>query len=141
VSIDLQDLSRRLFKTAEQLWTNTALRPDQYAKPVLALIALRQMETKFDLVHASGHHECRGCLFRRPAECGEGLASGTNVYDAGTEYISGGTVSALHVNSGGAAFMFDGTARGTVLSGGGASMSMSGGAAYLTVVEDAAGRQ
>jgi type I restriction enzyme M protein len=52
VSIDLQDLSRRLFKTAEQLWTNTALRPDQYAQPVLALIALRQMETKFDLVHA-----------------------------------------------------------------------------------------
>ncbi len=43
MSIDLQDLSRRLFKTAEQLWTNTALRPDQYAQPVLALIALRQM--------------------------------------------------------------------------------------------------
>lgn len=50
--IDLQDLSRRLFKTAEQLWTNTALRPDQYAQPVLALIALRQMEAKFNLVDA-----------------------------------------------------------------------------------------
>jgi type I restriction enzyme M protein len=48
LSIDLQDLSRRLFKTAEQLWTNTSLRPDQYAQPVLALIALRQMETKAD---------------------------------------------------------------------------------------------
>lgn len=50
-SVDLQDLSRRLFQTANQLWTNTDLRPDQYAQPVLALIALRQMEAKFDVVH------------------------------------------------------------------------------------------
>lgn len=28
------------------------MRPDQYAQPVLALIALRQMETRFDVVHA-----------------------------------------------------------------------------------------
>lgn len=42
MAVDLQDLSRRLFQTANQLWTNTALRPDQYAQPVLALIALRQ---------------------------------------------------------------------------------------------------
>ena len=52
MSVDLQDLSRRLFQTANQLWTNTDLRPDQYAQPVLALIALRQMEAKFDLVHS-----------------------------------------------------------------------------------------
>jgi type I restriction enzyme M protein len=52
VAVDLQDLSRRLFQAANQLWTNTALRPDQYAQPVLALIALRQMEAKFDQVHA-----------------------------------------------------------------------------------------
>ena len=52
LAVDLQDLSRRLFQTANQLWTNTALRPDQYAQPVLALIALRQMEAKFDLVDA-----------------------------------------------------------------------------------------
>jgi type I restriction enzyme M protein len=51
VSVDLQDLSRRLFAAANQLWTNTALRPDQYAQPVLALIALRQMEARFDVVH------------------------------------------------------------------------------------------
>lgn len=51
MAVDLQDLSRRLFATANQLWTNTALRPDQYAQPVLALIALRQMEAKFDVVH------------------------------------------------------------------------------------------
>jgi len=42
MAVDLQDLSRRLFAAADQLWTNSALRPDQYAQPVLALIALRQ---------------------------------------------------------------------------------------------------
>lgn len=51
MAVDLQDLSRRLFAAANQLWANTSLRPDQYAQPVLALIALRQMEAKFDLVH------------------------------------------------------------------------------------------
>lgn len=50
--VDLQDLSRRLFATANQLWTNTELRPDQYAQPVLALIALRQMEARLDIVDA-----------------------------------------------------------------------------------------
>ncbi|BBF80692.1 type I restriction-modification system subunit M [Asticcacaulis excentricus] len=53
MSVDLQDLSRRLFKTANQLWTNTTLRPHQYSQPVLALIALRQMEAKFNDVHAA----------------------------------------------------------------------------------------
>jgi len=30
---DLQDFSRRLFAAADQLWTNSAQRPDQYAQP------------------------------------------------------------------------------------------------------------
>jgi len=51
ISVDLRDLSRRLFQTANHLWTNTALRLNQYAQPVLAPIALRRMEAKFDLVH------------------------------------------------------------------------------------------
>lgn len=42
-----------MFATANQLWTNTELRPDQYAQPVLALIALRQMEARFDVVDAA----------------------------------------------------------------------------------------
>ena len=46
MAVDLQELSRRLFETAETLWTNTDLRPDQYAQPDLALIALQQMEAK-----------------------------------------------------------------------------------------------
>ncbi|NTA18910.1 HsdM family class I SAM-dependent methyltransferase [Agrobacterium tumefaciens] len=68
MSVDLQDLSRRLFKTAEQLWTNTALRPDQYAQPVLALIALRQMEARFDLVHAELSKSFTGRLKPTPQD-------------------------------------------------------------------------
>ncbi|MGD9803449.1 MAG: N-6 DNA methylase [Hyphomicrobiaceae bacterium] len=48
---DLQRVSATLFKTADNLWTNTDLRPDQYSQPVLALIALRQMEAKFAKIH------------------------------------------------------------------------------------------
>jgi type I restriction enzyme M protein len=68
VAVDLQDLSRRLFQTANQLWTNTALRPDQYAQPVLALIALRQMEAKFDAVHAELSKTFTGRLKLTPVD-------------------------------------------------------------------------
>lgn len=76
--VDLQDLSRRLFQAANQLWTNAELRPDQYAQPVLALIALRQMETRFDLVDAQlprggrlgnpvpADYHARGAIFLPP---------------------------------------------------------------------------
>lgn len=78
MATDLQDLSRRLFQTANQLWTNTQLRPDQYAQPVLALIALRQMEARFDLVDAElprggrfgnpvpANYHARGAIFLPP---------------------------------------------------------------------------
>lgn len=68
MSVDLQDLSRRLFQAANQLWTNTALRPDQYAQPVLALIALRQMESRFDVVHAELAPQYGGRLQPSPAD-------------------------------------------------------------------------
>lgn len=68
MAVDLQDLSRRLFQTANQLWTNTALRPDQYAQPVLALIALRQMEAKFDLVDAELSKTFTGRLTPTPGD-------------------------------------------------------------------------
>ena len=68
LAVDLQDLSRRLFATANQLWTNSALRPDQYAQPVLALIALRQMEAKFDKVHAQLAPHYAGRLKPQPAD-------------------------------------------------------------------------
>jgi type I restriction enzyme M protein len=68
VATDLQDLSRRLFAAADQLWTNSALRPDQYAQPVLALIALRQMEAKFEAVHKELEPKFKGRLKPTPAD-------------------------------------------------------------------------
>jgi type I restriction enzyme M protein len=68
MAVDLQDLFGRLFQTANQLRTNTALRPDQYAQPVLPLIALRQMETKFDLVHTELSKTFTGRLKPTPAD-------------------------------------------------------------------------
>jgi type I restriction enzyme M protein len=68
MATDLQDLSQRLFAAANQLWTNTALRPDQYAQPVLALIALRQMEAKFEQVHAELAPQFKGRLKPTPAD-------------------------------------------------------------------------
>lgn len=68
MAVDLQDLSRRLFAAANQLWTNTALRPDQYAQPVLALIALRQMEARFEIVHRELAPKFTGRLKAKPAD-------------------------------------------------------------------------
>lgn len=68
MSVNLQDLTRRLFQTANQLWTNTDLRPDQYAQPVLALIALRQMEARFDRVHAELSKTFSGRLKPTPGD-------------------------------------------------------------------------
>ena len=46
MAVDLQNLSRRPFMTSEHLWTNAALRPHQCDRPILTLIAPRQMEAK-----------------------------------------------------------------------------------------------
>ena len=72
---DLNELSGRLFKMAETLWTNTALRPGQYAQPVLALIALRQMEAKFETVHAELRPTFNGRLKPTPADYQAGARS------------------------------------------------------------------
>jgi type I restriction enzyme M protein len=66
--VDLQEFSRTLFAAANQLWTNSNLRPDQYAQPVLALIALRQMEAKFEVVHAELAPKYKGRLKTAPAD-------------------------------------------------------------------------
>lgn len=68
MATDLQDFSRTLFAAADQLWTNSALRPDQYAQPVLALIALRQMEARFETVHAELAPKYKGRLKPAPAD-------------------------------------------------------------------------
>jgi type I restriction enzyme M protein len=54
-----QEISLCLF-AADQLWTNTALRPDQYAQPVLTLIALRQIAAKFIAVDAGATQDLHG---------------------------------------------------------------------------------
>ena len=88
MATDLQDLARRLFKAAETMWTNTALRPDQYAQPVLALIALKQMEVKFRQIDAElrptfkgrlkptpAHYQAKGAMFVPPIASFERLLS------------------------------------------------------------------
>jgi type I restriction enzyme M protein len=65
---DLQEFTRRLFAAADQLWTNSALRPDQYGQPVLALIALRQMEAKFEAVHRELALLYKGRLKPKPSD-------------------------------------------------------------------------
>jgi type I restriction enzyme M protein len=44
---NLNEIEKRLFKTADQLWANTGLRPNEYAAPVLGLIFLRYAEKRF----------------------------------------------------------------------------------------------
>src|SRR2546423_3086980 len=68
MATDLPEFSRTLFAAADQLWTNSNLRPDQYAQPVLALIALRQMEAKFEDVHAELAPQYKGRLKPAPAD-------------------------------------------------------------------------
>lgn len=68
MSVDPRDLSARLLKAANQLWTNTTLRPSQYAQPVLALIALRQMEAKFDAIHGEHFTNATGRLKPEPSD-------------------------------------------------------------------------
>lgn len=47
---NIQELSSRLWATADQLWANTGLLPNQYAAPVLGLIFLRYAERSFNKV-------------------------------------------------------------------------------------------
>lgn len=68
MSVNLQQISTNLFKAANQLWANTALRPDQYAQPVLALIALRQMEARFRVVEAELAKTHTGRLKPEPSD-------------------------------------------------------------------------
>jgi type I restriction-modification system DNA methylase subunit len=68
MTTDLQSFSRTLFAAANRLWTNSALRPDQYAQPVLALIALRQMEAKFEVVNVNWLPNIKGRLKPAPAD-------------------------------------------------------------------------
>jgi type I restriction enzyme M protein len=43
----LNEIEKRLWAAADQMWTNTGLRPNEYAAPVLGLLFLRYAEKKF----------------------------------------------------------------------------------------------
>lgn len=47
MSTNLQELDRRLWATANQLWANTGLRPSDFSVPVLGLIFLRYADKRF----------------------------------------------------------------------------------------------
>ena len=68
MATDLREVARTLFKTADNLWTNTSLGPDEYAQPVLALIALRQMEARFAVVDTELRPRFTGRLKPRPED-------------------------------------------------------------------------
>lgn len=43
----LNEIEKRLWAAADQMWTNTGLRPNEYAAPVLGLLFLRYTEKRF----------------------------------------------------------------------------------------------
>ncbi|MDC3989346.1 type I restriction-modification system subunit M [Polyangium jinanense] len=57
------DFERRLWAAADQLWTNSALQPSEYATPVLALIFLKYADHRF----AQAERELAGKARRRGA--------------------------------------------------------------------------
>jgi type I restriction enzyme M protein len=42
---NLNEIEKRLWAAADQMWTNTGLRPNEYAAPVLGLLFLRYAES------------------------------------------------------------------------------------------------
>ena len=44
---ELQDVEKRLWAAADQLWANTGLKPSEFSTPVLGLIFLRYAEKRF----------------------------------------------------------------------------------------------
>ncbi|MEJ7615795.1 MAG: type I restriction-modification system subunit M N-terminal domain-containing protein [Pyrinomonadaceae bacterium] len=47
MTTELNEIEKRLFSAADQLWANTGLRPSEYSAPVLGLIFLRYAERRF----------------------------------------------------------------------------------------------
>ncbi len=45
--VNNNDLEKRLWEAADQLWANSSLRPSEYSEPVLGLIFLRYADQRF----------------------------------------------------------------------------------------------
>jgi len=55
---NLNEIEKRLWSAADQMWANTGLRPNEYAGPVLGLIFLRYAEKRF--VEAQAQFQATG---------------------------------------------------------------------------------
>ncbi len=47
MAANANDIEKRLWATADQLWANTGLKPAEFSTPVLGLIFLRYAEKRF----------------------------------------------------------------------------------------------
>lgn len=47
MATDLNEIEKRLWSAADQMWANTGLRPNEYSAPVLGLLFLRYAEKRF----------------------------------------------------------------------------------------------
>src|ERR1700736_5799970 len=45
--VDIAEIERRLWRTADQLRANSGLKPSEYSRPVLGLLFLRYADTRF----------------------------------------------------------------------------------------------
>ena len=70
------DFEKRLWAAADQLWTNSSLKPSQYSLPVLALIFLKYADHKF----AAAEKEVSGSRRR-------GAASKEDYHAAGVLFV------------------------------------------------------
>src|SRR5579859_3791404 len=47
MSVDVAEIERRLWRSADQLRANSGLRPSEYSRPMLGLLFLRYAEARF----------------------------------------------------------------------------------------------
>jgi type I restriction enzyme M protein len=59
------DIDKRLWSAADQLWANTGLKPSEFSTPVLGLIFLRYAEKRFQETERKfaelDHHQEQRC--------------------------------------------------------------------------------
>ena len=59
------DIERRLWAAADQLWANSSLKPSEFSTPVLGLIFLRYADHKFTQAEATLAKKMKGGQGRR----------------------------------------------------------------------------
>ncbi len=68
MGIDLSELERRLWDTADQLKTNAGLKPSQYSGPVLGLLFLRYAESRFAKAEQELSKKSKGRMTPEPSD-------------------------------------------------------------------------